>query len=121
MIAVGRIATLDDAMDFLVAGASAVQVGTANFYDPTASMRIVEGLPEALASLGASKIVDVGGAWTGEQTRLHQIFIHRAVRHQHHPKPPQGSQVRALRPRPRSTRAPGRLPGWTILPGGAYG
>jgi len=37
---IGGIGTVDDVMEFLVAGASAVQIGTANFYDPTASMRI---------------------------------------------------------------------------------
>src|SRR5436305_10921510 len=42
VIGVGGIATPDDVMEFLVAGASAVQVGTANFYDPTASVRIVD-------------------------------------------------------------------------------
>ena len=54
IIAVGGIATLDDVMEFVVAGASAVQIGTANFYDPTASVRIADGLPEALAQLGCS-------------------------------------------------------------------
>jgi len=44
IIAVGGIGTLDDVMEFIVAGASAVQVGTANFYDPTASVRIVDEL-----------------------------------------------------------------------------
>src|SRR5947207_15802658 len=52
VIGVGGIATLDDALEFLVAGASAVQVGTANFYDPTASVRIAEGLPDALRAPG---------------------------------------------------------------------
>lgn len=61
IVAVGGIATLDDAMDFLVAGASAVQVGTANFYDPTASVRIAEALPEALRVLGADRVADVIG------------------------------------------------------------
>jgi dihydroorotate dehydrogenase (NAD+) catalytic subunit len=59
IIGVGGIATLDDVMEFLVAGASAVQIGTANFYDPTASMRIVEALP---AALGRSSITDVIGS-----------------------------------------------------------
>lgn len=59
VIAVGGIATLDDVMEFLVVGASAVQVGTANFYDPTASVRIVEGLPAALAALGATRVAEV--------------------------------------------------------------
>jgi len=59
IIAVGGIATLDDVMEFLVAGASAVQIGTANFYDPMASVRIVDGLPEAL---GTSSLCEVIGA-----------------------------------------------------------
>ena len=45
VIGIGGIATIDDVMEFLVAGASAVQIGTANFYDPTASVRIVDALP----------------------------------------------------------------------------
>src|SRR5215475_1154138 len=47
IIGVGGIATLDDVMEFLVAGASAVQLGTVNFYDPTAAPRVVAQLPEA--------------------------------------------------------------------------
>jgi dihydroorotate dehydrogenase (NAD+) catalytic subunit len=61
VIAVGGIATLDDAMEFLVAGATAIQVGTANFYDPTASVRIAEGLPDALRALGADSVRAVVG------------------------------------------------------------
>src|SRR5581483_11436413 len=53
VIGVGGIATLDDVMEFLVAGASAVQLGTVNFYDPTASVRVLDGLAGALAQLGA--------------------------------------------------------------------
>ena len=61
VIAVGGIATPDDVMEFLVVGASAVQVGTANFYDPTASVRIADALPGALAALGAECVADVVG------------------------------------------------------------
>ena len=61
VIGVGGIATPDDVMEFLVAGASAVQVGTANFYDPTASVRIADGLPAALRSAGADRVADVVG------------------------------------------------------------
>ena len=61
IIGVGGIATIDDVMEFLLAGASAVQIGTANFYDPTASVRIVEALPGALASLGANSVTEVVG------------------------------------------------------------
>ena len=52
-------------MEFLVAGASAVQLGTVNFFDPTASMRIVEALPGAVASLGASSVGEVVGTIGG--------------------------------------------------------
>ena len=61
VIAVGGIATIDDVMDFLVVGASAVQIGTANFYDPTASVRIVDALPEALTALGTNSVKEVVG------------------------------------------------------------
>ena len=46
LIGIGGIATVEDALEFIIAGASAVQVGTANFYDPAASMKIVDGLGE---------------------------------------------------------------------------
>jgi dihydroorotate dehydrogenase (NAD+) catalytic subunit len=59
IIGIGGIATIDDVMEFLVAGASAVQLGTVNFYDPTASMRIVDLLPAALAQLGATSVAEV--------------------------------------------------------------
>src|SRR5947199_5496047 len=61
VVGIGGIATVDDVMEFLVAGASAVQLGTVNFYDPTASVRVLDGLPGALASLGASGVRDVVG------------------------------------------------------------
>jgi len=61
VIAVGGIGTIDDVMDFLVVGATAVQVGTANFYDPTASVRIVDEFPAALAALGATTVPEVIG------------------------------------------------------------
>lgn len=59
IVGIGGIATLDDVMEFLVAGASAVQIGTANYYDPTVSQRLVEQLPTALAELGATRVQDV--------------------------------------------------------------
>ena len=61
IIGVGGIATLDDVMEFLLAGATAVQLGTVNFYDPTASVRVAKGLPEALAQLGAASVREVVG------------------------------------------------------------
>jgi dihydroorotate dehydrogenase (NAD+) catalytic subunit len=61
VIGIGGIATIDDVMEFLVAGASAVQLGTVNFYDPTAAPRIVEQLPQALVQLGANSVGEVVG------------------------------------------------------------
>ncbi len=61
VVGIGGIATLDDVMEFLVAGASAVQLGTVNFYDPTAAVRIVGQLPEALAMLGAQSVREIVG------------------------------------------------------------
>jgi dihydroorotate dehydrogenase (NAD+) catalytic subunit len=61
VIGIGGIATIDDVMEFLVAGASAIQLGTVNFYDPTASQRIVEQLPTALAHLGVGSVREVIG------------------------------------------------------------
>jgi dihydroorotate dehydrogenase (NAD+) catalytic subunit len=48
-------------MEFLVAGASAVQLGTVNFYNPTAATAVLDALPAALASLGAMSVADVVG------------------------------------------------------------
>jgi dihydroorotate dehydrogenase (NAD+) catalytic subunit len=61
VVGIGGIATIDAVMEFLVAGASAVQIGTANFYNPTVSVKIIDALPGALAELGAGRIADVVG------------------------------------------------------------
>jgi dihydroorotate dehydrogenase (NAD+) catalytic subunit len=61
LIGIGGIATIDDVMDFLVAGATAVQLGTVNFYNPTVSMKILDALPTALAEAGAKRVSDVVG------------------------------------------------------------
>jgi len=61
VVGVGGIATIDDVMEFLVTGATAVQIGTANFYDPTVTMRLLNQLPGALAELGAASVAEVIG------------------------------------------------------------
>jgi dihydroorotate dehydrogenase (NAD+) catalytic subunit len=61
LIGIGGIATIDDVMEFLVAGATAVQIGTANYYDPTVTMKLVDALPAALAEAGASSIRELVG------------------------------------------------------------
>ena len=62
IIGVGGIATIDDVMDFLVAGASAVQIGTANFYNPQATMTILDELPSAVAELQSDSVTQVIGS-----------------------------------------------------------
>ena len=49
IIGIGGIGNVDDAMEYLVAGASAIQVGTATFYDPGAADRIVDDLPRLIS------------------------------------------------------------------------
>lgn len=61
LVGIGGIASVDDVMEFLVAGATAVQIGTANFYKPTVSVEILDALPDALAELGATSVADVVG------------------------------------------------------------
>jgi len=62
IIGIGGIATLDDVMEFLLAGASAVQVGTANFFNPGVSSTLADQLPAALAQLGATRVADIVGS-----------------------------------------------------------
>ena len=60
-VGVGGIATLDDVMEFLVTGASAVQIGTASFTDPMLAGRLLDELPAALREAGASTMTELVG------------------------------------------------------------
>lgn len=44
LIGIGGIASTNDALEFIIAGATAVQIGTANYYDPTVTLKLVRGL-----------------------------------------------------------------------------
>jgi dihydroorotate dehydrogenase (NAD+) catalytic subunit len=61
VVGIGGIATIDDVMEFFVAGASAVQIGTANFYNPSASMEILDRLPAAISEAGAKSVREIVG------------------------------------------------------------
>jgi dihydroorotate dehydrogenase (NAD+) catalytic subunit len=61
LVGIGGIATIDDVMEFLITGATAVQIGTANFYNPKVSTQILDALPATLAELGASSVAEVVG------------------------------------------------------------
>ena len=69
VVGIGGIATIDDVMEFIVAGATAVQVGTANYYDPRVSQRLAGQLPAALAELGAKRVSDVVGSLVTNQSK----------------------------------------------------
>ena len=62
IIGAGGITSANDALEFLMAGASAVQVGTATFADPTAPITMIEGLASYVRSNGLASIRDVIGA-----------------------------------------------------------
>jgi len=59
VIGIGGIGTAEDALEFLIAGATAVQVGTANFYQPTAATDILAGLADFLHNQGIASISEV--------------------------------------------------------------
>lgn len=61
VIGIGGIATIDDVLEFLVAGASAVQIGTANFYNPKAAMLLAEQLDATLSEMGVTDVKDIVG------------------------------------------------------------
>ncbi|GIW12703.1 MAG: dihydroorotate dehydrogenase [Tepidiforma sp.] len=61
VIGCGGIATAHDALEFLMAGATAVQVGTATFANPRALLDIVEGLEAWCAANGVARIADIVG------------------------------------------------------------
>lgn len=62
VIGMGGITTAEDAIEFLLAGATAVAVGTANFVDPMATMRVLDGLIEYCHTHGVSSVAELVGA-----------------------------------------------------------
>jgi dihydroorotate dehydrogenase (NAD+) catalytic subunit len=61
IIGAGGVTSAEDALEFLMAGASAVQVGTATFADPFAPLRVIEGLAAYVRANGLTSIRDVIG------------------------------------------------------------
>ncbi|MBQ1460566.1 MAG: dihydroorotate dehydrogenase [Selenomonas sp.] len=62
IIGMGGISTWEDAAEFLLAGASAVAVGTANFTDPAVTMKICDGLNDYLARQHIESVQEIVGA-----------------------------------------------------------
>jgi dihydroorotate dehydrogenase (NAD+) catalytic subunit len=71
IIGIGGIMNWMDAVEFLIAGARAVQVGTANFVDPTASIQILNGIISYCKENGISDINDLIGSIVIEQAQEH--------------------------------------------------
>ncbi|MBI3600455.1 MAG: dihydroorotate dehydrogenase, partial [Nitrospinae bacterium] len=61
IIGIGGIMTYEDAIEFMLAGASAIQVGTANFIDPAASEKIVDGMKSYCEQNGIKDINEIIG------------------------------------------------------------
>jgi dihydroorotate dehydrogenase (NAD+) catalytic subunit len=62
IIGIGGISAVEDAVEFLLVGADAVQVGTMNFIDPNASVRVADGLAAYAAQQGLSDVGTLVGA-----------------------------------------------------------
>jgi dihydroorotate dehydrogenase (NAD+) catalytic subunit len=62
VIGMGGIMNATDAIEFFLAGASAIQIGTANFIDPAISVKVVDGIDEYLNRHGFSSIQEIIGA-----------------------------------------------------------
>jgi len=61
VIGLGGIMNAGDAIEFILAGAAAVEVGTASFIDPLASVKIVDGIEEYLSAKGFGDISEITG------------------------------------------------------------
>ncbi|MFO7870176.1 MAG: dihydroorotate dehydrogenase [Kiritimatiellia bacterium] len=62
VIGMGGITGPEDAVEFIIAGASAVAVGTANFTDPLTALKVVDGIEEYLLSHNIARLGDIAGS-----------------------------------------------------------
>lgn len=62
LIGIGGIASASDALEFILAGASAVQIGTANYYDPCVTMKVIDGLADYCDRQGLESITALVGS-----------------------------------------------------------
>jgi dihydroorotate dehydrogenase (NAD+) catalytic subunit len=65
VVGIGGIATAEDALEFIMAGASAIQVGSANFSNPKAPLEVLEGIEGFMAKEGVKDISELIGAARG--------------------------------------------------------
>jgi dihydroorotate dehydrogenase (NAD+) catalytic subunit len=61
VVGIGGIMNATDAIEFMLAGASAVEIGTANFVDPSVTMKVVDGINEYLDKHGYQSVKEIIG------------------------------------------------------------
>ena len=61
VVGLGGIMNATDAIEFLMAGATAIEIGTANFIDPTTTIRVIEGMNEWLDKHGIKDVHEIIG------------------------------------------------------------
>lgn len=62
ILGMGGIASIEDAIEFMIAGSGAISIGTANFYDPTLSIRLLGDLKKYMAKMGFSSAKEITGS-----------------------------------------------------------
>lgn len=62
VIGLGGISNATDALEFLMAGATAIQIGTANFLDPAVTMKVIDGINTWLDTHGVKNVHDIIGS-----------------------------------------------------------
>jgi dihydroorotate dehydrogenase (NAD+) catalytic subunit len=65
VVGLGGISNATDAVEFMLAGASAIEIGTANFIDPAISVKVAEGLKFYCEGHGFERAADLTGALQG--------------------------------------------------------
>ena len=61
VVGLGGISCANDAIEFLLAGASAIQIGTANFIDPTVTIKVIDGINDYLDQNGFKSVKEIIG------------------------------------------------------------
>ena len=61
IIGMGGIASAEDALEFIMAGASLVSVGTANFHDPLTTVKVIKGIEEYMEDKGIDNLSELVG------------------------------------------------------------
>jgi dihydroorotate dehydrogenase (NAD+) catalytic subunit len=62
VIGLGGICTAKDAIEFIMAGATAIEIGTANFIDPAVTIKVRDGINEWLDNHGCKSVTEIIGA-----------------------------------------------------------